>query len=768
MKVLLSGGKKTGNIVDSIEKKFTASGDEFIVVEYMDDINDLFIRGDNFDKAIITEQSITREFTIKDEGVIRQRISNFVDTCQNRTGKYSYVFLTQNDKLANMIHEEILPIFTSSAVVLFKGKYTISFFTQLIRSDVKQLPSDIIFEPSDIQEEFGTTPVMEDAMPDVDISENQYEQHILSGDSDINSQIFGNDGGLGADMRVSDELSIDTGEELEIDLEAIDGIEEQESEQSYNDGQYNYNNMETQSEGDTGNMDNGYGGYDYGYGEQDVYTDGTVQTSGDIPNYVEPVENQYGYNQADQPLQGFDTDDDESLYGTSSSNTNEDLYGGNIGINEGDFAQSEFDSDDLYGNSSSPMTPVDPSSVDDLYSQNAGGSTAPDPDDMYNNNIEQQMYSPDEPATMGQAMGQTMGAGMAAGMAAGAMMGAGMDTGMPEVNNQLQPAKKKGLLGGLFGRNKQQQAPQDMYMGMGAQAPTSMDTSSSKGNTSGATVNRVKAALKPFASRGNSIMVTGCGGCGTSTIALNLANIIVQLGYSVLLVDFDTESKAQSYISKLNYDSMEPESSSLMSAVNSSTGINTHVCIVKPGFHLLTMGIAQDAQPLDKIIHKEKLSRFANLTKGAYNFVIYDAKFADAVGFLSEITFMTDNLVIVTDASNWGVTKTMLAVCNIDSDDMQEAVFGRAQLVFNRHRNLNRVLGNKVKTCDDITKVLDRKVIELMGEDSGYHFEDMHISGIIKDDPLFEDGWFEKVQYSDTKKGQEIFLEIVERIVLNK
>ena len=36
------------------------------------------------------------------------------------------------------------------------------------------------------------------------------------------------------------------------------------------------------------------------------------------------------------------------------------------------------------------------------------------------------------------------------------------------------------------------------------------------------------------------------------------------------------------------------------------------------------------------------------------------------------------------------------------------------------------------------------------------------------DDPNFENCWFESTQYSDTKIGQDIFLELLERIVLKK
>ena len=51
MRILLSGGIKTQNIVSGIQKKFTASGDDFIVVEYIEDIGELFGQGEFFDKV---------------------------------------------------------------------------------------------------------------------------------------------------------------------------------------------------------------------------------------------------------------------------------------------------------------------------------------------------------------------------------------------------------------------------------------------------------------------------------------------------------------------------------------------------------------------------------------------------------------------------------------------------------------------------------------------------------------------------------------------
>ena len=279
---------------------------------------------------------------------------------------------------------------------------------------------------------------------------------------------------------------------------------------------------------------------------------------------------------------------------------------------------------------------------------------------------------------------------------------------------------------------------------------------------------QIKATLDAFANRGNSIVVTGFGGSGASTVALNLANIISKLGYTVLLVDLDTENKAQSYISKNNYECVEPDSASLMAAINSTSGINAHISIVKQGFHLLTMGLGSDSAPIENLIQPDKIARFINLAKASHNFVIYDVPFKTAVGFGKDFTFMADNLVFSIDCSNWGITKAMINMCNVDGDDMQETLFSKGQILFNRYKTFGKIMGKKVKTAIDITKVMDNKVRELIGEDPGYYFQALHICGIINENPNFESGWFGDVQVSDTSDGSQLFLDLLTNIVMKR
>ena len=189
--------------------------------------------------------------------------------------------------------------------------------------------------------------------------------------------------------------------------------------------------------------------------------------------------------------------------------------------------------------------------------------------------------------------------------------------------------------------------------------------------------------------------------------------------------------------------------------------------IVRTGYHLLTMGIASDSKKPDEAFKQDKLSRFATLAKSNHNFVIYDIPFEYATGHLSPILFSADNIVLVVDASNWGITKTMISACNVEDGDVQDVLFSRAEVVLNKFRGIDKIMGRKVKKPKDILNLMDKKVIELLGDDPGYHFKDMQISGIIKDDPRFENGWFNNSQYSDTREGSNVFINLLRGIVLS-
>lgn len=795
MKILTSGGAKTQNIVNGISKKFQATGDEFIVVPFIENVNEIYQKGDFYDKALITEQSITRENSITDEYQIRNRINRFASECAQRQQKQTYVFLTSNEELANIIYEEIAEIADSSVVILKASPYSVGFFYNILINDVHQISSEFVFKPAPITQDIpefsdiNDDIIKEDDFLSEDITTGLDNTQTIPASNDIEGFKgfdFNDDGDentgfsdfTGGNQWSNEDGQMEFNDNPDFDNPGINsftpGLSFEETEETNDftsenniDNKFDEDTTFDMNEFNNNSIPNNNFVVDETLDMEEI---NPIEQSGELPEFTQMEERHWSLEKEPEitdtnEAQAMDNFENTPIISedtmsepvnernwTLEKDNNEMQQFNNApieGFDDEDYAESP--ADQLYGD----FTPNNGQQMlfdDDMYgdSNNNGmnfsqpeeqvnipnnESSAFDIDDYSDNNTEQQLNN----------------AGM---MAAGAMMG--MDAMTQDFNNQQQqmgptmnpqmPTKKKGF----FSKGNAQQVPPVMNI----MTPGKVDAGV------------VKQQIAPFAARGNSIVVTGCGGCGTSTIAYSLANIIAQLGYTVLLVDMDTEGRTQSYISLSNYNSMEPEGSNLMSAINSSTGINNYTCVVKQGFHLLTMGIAADAAPVNEIIHKEKISRFVNLAKTSYNFVIYDIPFQSAVGYLSEMVYMADNLVLVTDASNWGITKTMLALCNIASDEMQDNVFTRGQIVFNKFRRLSKVFGTKVKTCTDITKVMDKKVLELIGEDIGLHFDDMSIAGIINDDPQFEDGWFNDVQYSDTLIGQQIFLKLLADIVL--
>lgn len=827
MRVLLSGGKKTYNIIDGIRKKFTTSGDDFVVIEYLDDIIDMFSRGDYFDKAVIIEQSITRDGAITDEMQIRQRINKFSIDISKKVHRSNYVFLSQDQDIVSMIYDEILPIANDSAVVFMKPPYKATFFADLIVKEAADLPREWVFEP-------------ELAVPETDdigFVGDSTDEEIDTTDMDLGmdlpempaNDLFGGDeySISGNQGRISDNLGIDEGFEAENtevpeDLEnLLDGDNSEYTGENTDSNSGFGNNFEggfedsfnVEQESWAGNEQDSWQGENNGFlQDTTIETDvmEPIKQSEELPDYTEPTANVSFIPGFDDIGDDFSNENYIGAQGSEADNLgemeqNQSFEEGNFNGMYNDQSQNQGLNDDMYNNTNQDFdnsmyngqnqdfggdmygsgqqdayeNKEQEQFSDDMYTDGqlqdsmqgfSGDMYGNEQQDEYQTTMENDMYN-GNPAGFDQ-QSYDQAAMMAAAAGATAMAANNLNNQVQQPTMQIQ--KKKGIKG-LFSKGQNSQAQyQNITNQLNTAQPvqswqqdTQAMVNSGKGNNK-VDVNYIKQQLRPFASRGNSIVVTGCGGCGTSTVAYNLANIVNQLGYTVLLVDMDTEGRTQSYISKTNYDSMETDGANLMSAVNSSNGISAQESIVKQGFHLLTMGLGTDTAPVSELLHKEKISRFVNLAKTSHNFVIYDVPFSSATGFLSEITYMTDSLVLVADASNWGITKMMLNVCNISLDDMQDTIFSRAQLVFNRYRNLTKLLGKKVRTGVDITKVVDMKVQELIGEDPGFHFEDLHIAGIINDDPEIENGWFDNIQYSDTPKGQAIFLELLEHIVLKK
>ena len=99
---------------------------------------------------------------------------------------------------------------------------------------------------------------------------------------------------------------------------------------------------------------------------------------------------------------------------------------------------------------------------------------------------------------------------------------------------------------------------------------------------------------------------------------------------------------------------------------------------------------------------------------------------------------------------------------------MMDIIFGSGQLVFNRHKELKRLMNKRVRRVTDIPKIMDNKVQELVGLDPGFYFQEMHIAGILDEDEDYEASWFKRTQYSDTDKGFQVYSQLIQNILLKQ
>jgi hypothetical protein len=223
--------------------------------------------------------------------------------------------------------------------------------------------------------------------------------------------------------------------------------------------------------------------------------------------------------------------------------------------------------------------------------------------------------------------------------------------------------------------------------------------------------------------------------------------------------------RTQSYISKRSFEGIERESSNLIAAINSGD-IDGMVSIIEHGLHALTIDLGADIADISKVIDKNRMSRFVNIVKNRYNFIIYDIPFNEATGYMSDITLGADAIAITVDASNWGVTKFLVGMCNIENDDISQTLFARAKIVFNRYRNLNRLYGKKVSTATDILEIMDDKVQELIQEEAPLMFKNMKVAEVIDDDPDMEQYWGNDTSYIDKPEVLHKYTSIIKQLII--
>lgn len=709
MKITITAGIKTINISNAIEERLNSSGDSLVTLPSLEELEEYIECGYKIDRIVIIEQAITDDGSLNDQTEIRNRVNDISSIIASREKDAEVVILTRYDEIADLIYEESLSIRARSCILVKDRPYSTSFFVGITTSDISNIDSVLIYKPkADVQWE-ESNDIENQTEDDLDL-EDDTEWDFDCEDEEYDTEET--DGWDNTSHLVRDitDINYDTGE---IETYSINNKGTDNESNGRNDIEINtcgdeWDSIDSELENEKNNSEDKLKeSEDYIEDWLDDQEDDWENTEDELKN----TEDEWNDNAVDDIL----TDS------TCNNTTENEVYNNNI-------------HDETYSEDIANKDRISEDDIEEIEYSSKGNEDIESSTDW----VDDTVYATDENTDKHEQVYDDQ------------------DESIEEIykQNEEETKRNRGSISTGFAGRRNREQRQKSNDGI----KINID--------GGITTSELSHRMESFASRGNTIVMTGSGGTGTSILALNMANAIAKLGYSVIIVDMDTKHRAQSYMSKEAYNALEPDTSDLISAINSGAPVERFAKIIRPGIHLLSLWMGGDCVKASEVLNKDKITRFMNFIKTSYNFAIYDMTFEDATGFLQDIMFTADNIVNVVDSSNWGITKFMLDYCNIQYEDVQEAMFNRTELIFNKFEDINNIMGRKVKKITDILKILDDKVVDLTGVDSGLYFSNMHIAGIVEYDRLYENSWYNNKWVSDSKDGKERFIRLVAETVL--
>lgn len=823
MKVLVCGGAKTKNIVVGLEKKFGHIGIEFLVVNDMDSIEEIYGKGEYFDRALICEQGVTKDGLYRNEEErIRGSICNFaVSASMHNMAGANYVFLTADMEMAEIMHEELLPLRNDSVVVVKASPYSIGFFSSLIATDLDKLDSNIVFKP-----------VTEEDVEGLDIFDNNVKETKEKHD-EKDSYTFANDNESLEDFALSniednesDGMMLDGDEYRDIQPEKknskevkeaktedvkVEAEEEEEPEEELEVEVEEDESLEAETDNDT-------------IGEVPSYKNVSIPVKFDEESLTEEdtdepeVELEVEEDDSDDEEEELEVEldeDDETEeensetgeltdYSVEEDNTDEDEE---LEVEEDatDEEDEELEVEEEEENKEEQQTDVEDELVEETPEDEIAGEVPDNHNEKFIENDfealgleEENGLSDDEPI---DDISEEIDAEDDEDRASedeeeleveeddteeleedtldkrndsSDELEVEDDTSNDEleefvdeddtIDEEVEINEEENFVNKEKGHRNMKRDDESFNN-------YKNDEAAYREGKGFAEVDKenFKKTLDLFANRGTMFLVTGTHGSGATTVGFNLANTLSRLGYKTLVIDCDSEIKSMSFASKEVYESIEPSASCLREAINGNN-ISDFVTVVRPNFHVLCDGIASDTYQFDREIHKDRFTNFAIKLKQNYQFVVFAMSSKLAVDYCEDITYMCDDIIYTIDANKYGITKALLDLCNIDSDAMQRQMFQKSSILYNQMDRLNDLYGYKVRNPKDIAICMDKYLYDLVGEAADdLKFSKMKLLGYIPDiDNYMSQGLFSGKCWSDTEPGRRTYIGVLKSILFRK
>ena len=242
--------------------------------------------------------------------------------------------------------------------------------------------------------------------------------------------------------------------------------------------------------------------------------------------------------------------------------------------------------------------------------------------------------------------------------------------------------------------------------------------------------NKLKSLTNRFLYKGNTMVVTGTQGVGKTTTTYGIANTMLDMGMTCLIVDMDTRGRGQTYISREAYEaihSTNPDNFSLRQALNAPMEVQRFVNVLKPGLHTITMGLASNITEVQRMVPEEKLIRFDTSIRNLYNFIIYDVPINVLTKQTKGILYNAEQILVLSELSTYGAMNLMIEMSNIDDIEAQETLFNRGIICNSKYRKNEKitVLGQEVNNISSLLVRVDETIVDLMGIKPDYYFSNM-------------------------------------------
>lgn len=770
MRVLICGGKKTDNIISVLTKKYNSGNIAIIGQSSIVEIGNVFERGDYFDRAIIIDKGLTDSNSVDQDDVIRQRLRDFVELFKNKCNKHTtLVFVCFDEHIATIISDETIEISPYLKILIREGKLDIGFFSKIITLTLDALPQNIVFSVDKIQTKQNNviqyTDKREASAKVSDLSsakevniddlikQQSKTQNTQKKSIDIDNAFYDED-----DYEEYDEENIPDDSLMGIKLEDDNMDEDGNIEEAVNNIEIHKDiEFDTIKEPELAEIDNEES---VDYNNIDFSSLGEIEMEEVVAEEV-VAEDEENVSNENNSL--YDTD----FYDNSLIGTNETLEEFSDGITEHGLIEDNLEEELKEKDLEEQEEHIEPIEQEDIEfsSKDILNSITEDDIDLSSFGVEdikleEEIVVNDNPLDGIQDLFATPAETVT-------------NNSVEDLFNNVEesPISNKEVLNnfnkedivptktakkGLFKSKKQVEIPKQPKVS----SRKSIDN----------TMQKLQTIMSSYRSRGCSIVFTGCSNSGKTTVSYNLAKLISEMNYNVLLVDFDTLTKGQGLISRQSFDavhSMDAENASLKQAINANAHITNYTNIVQPGFHLLTMGLAGDISSVENLVNKQKIAKFSSNVRNSYNFIIYDIPFQDAISHCEDVTSTADSLVLMSDYSTKGLMELLVLMSNIDTEEMTETLFTRSMLCFNKFNGFEKMFDKKVRRTDDVLREMDNIIKDLLGAEAEYSFRDIHQLKPLNYDNRYNDCWLSQKAFIDYADGKMAYVDLLEKVLLN-